>query len=47
MDFLFDEQIIQDERLFSLEQTSLGILEDLTVIDDDLETIGNELDGEL
>ena len=45
--FLFNEQIIQDERLFSLEQTSLGILEELTVIDDELDTIGNELEGEL
>ena len=38
VNFLFDEQVIQDERLFSLEQTSLGILEELTVIDDDLES---------
>ena len=45
--FLFDEQVIQDERLFSLEQTSLGILEELTVIDDVLDTIGNELEGQL
>ena len=38
VNFLFDEQVIQDERLFSLEQTSLGILDELTVIDDDLES---------
>ena len=38
INFLFDEQVIQDERLFSLEQTSLGILEELTVIDDELES---------
>ena len=38
VNFLFDEQVIQDERLFSLEQTSLGILEELTVIDDDRES---------
>ena len=30
VDFLFDEQVIQDERLFSLEQT-------IFVIDDDVE----------
>ena len=38
VNFLFDEQVIQDERLFSLEQTSLGILEELTVVDDELES---------
>ena len=38
INFLFDEQVIQDERLFSLEQTSLGILEELTVVDDELES---------
>ena len=47
VDFLFDEQVIQDERLLNLEETSLGILEELTVIDDDLDTIGNDLEGEL
>ena len=45
--FLFDEQVIQDERLFSLEQTSLGILEELIVIDDEFETVDNDLEGEL
>ena len=38
VNFPFDEQVIQDERLFSLEQTSLGILEELTVVDDELES---------
>ena len=26
VDFLFDEQVIQDERLFSLEQTTVEIV---------------------
>ena len=47
VDFLFDEQIIQDERLFSLEQTSNGIIAELDLIEDDLDTIVNELEGEL
>ena len=29
VDFLFDEQVIQDERLFSLEQTSIEIDEEV------------------
>ena len=29
VDFLFDEQIIQDERIFSLEQTSIDITADV------------------
>ena len=37
VDFLFDEQVIQDERLFSLEQTSLGILGELDSVEDELE----------
>ena len=36
--FLFDEQVIQDERLFSLEQTSNGIISELDLIEDDLES---------
>ena len=38
VDFLFDEQVIQDERLFSLEQTSLEILGELDSIEDELES---------
>ena len=38
VNFLFDEQVIQDERLFSLEQTSLGILGELDSVEDDLES---------
>ena len=37
VDFLFDEQVIQDERLLNLEETSTGILEELVVIDDAIE----------
>ena len=29
VDFLFDEQVIQDERIFSLEQTSIDITADV------------------
>ena len=29
VDFLFDEQVIQDERLLNMEQTMIGILGDL------------------
>ena len=36
--FLFDEQIIQDERLFSLEQTSNGIIAELDLIEGELES---------
>ena len=36
--FLFDGQIIQDERLFSLEQTSDEILGELDLVEDDLES---------
>ena len=40
VDFLFDEQVIQDERLFSLEQEN-------DVIDTRLLIIDNNLEGEL
>ena len=36
--FLFDEQVIQDERLFSLEQTTDAIYAELLNIDDELES---------
>ena len=38
VDFLFDEQVIQDERLFSLEQTTLEITAELVAVDDELES---------
>ena len=41
VDFLFDEQIIQDERLFSLEQISIDVDEQLDIIDGTLE--GNKI----
>ena len=37
VDFLFDEHIIQDERLFSLEQTTDAINAELVAVDDELE----------
>ena len=40
VNFLFDEQVIQDERLLSLE-------EDTDTIEEQLFTIYGELDGEL
>ena len=36
--FLFDEQVIQDERLLNLEETSDGINAELDLIEDDLES---------
>ena len=38
VNFLFDEQVIQDEKLLNLEQETDTINEDLDVIDDDLES---------
>ena len=38
VNFLFDEQVIQDESIFSLEQTSLDILGELNLIEDELES---------
>ena len=38
VDFLFDEMVIQDERIFNLEQTSIGILGDLELVKDDIES---------
>ena len=36
--FLFDEQVIQDERLFTLEQTTNDINADLVAVDEELES---------
>ena len=38
VDFLFVQQFIQDKRLFSLEQTSLGILGELDSVENELES---------
>ena len=38
VNFLFEEQIIQDERLFSLEEETEEINDKLIVIDDDVES---------
>ena len=38
VNFLFDEKVIQDESIFSLEQTSLDILGELDSIEDELES---------
>ena len=35
---LFDEQVIQDERLLNLEETSLEILGQLNSVEDELES---------
>ena len=37
VDFLFDEQVIQDERLLGLEQETNVIDAELDIIDDELE----------
>ena len=39
VDFLFDEQVIQDERLLNLETKSDGIISELHLIKDDLESM--------
>ena len=38
VDFLFDEQVIQDEKLLNLEQETDAINAQLVIIDDDLES---------
>ena len=45
VNFLFDEQVIQDERLFSLEQTTDSIYAELLNIDDELNTINSEIES--
>ena len=37
VDFLFDEQVIQDERLLGLEQTTDAINAELVSVDDEIE----------
>ena len=46
VNFLFDEQIIQDERLLTLEQTTDAINVELDLIDDEFNTIDSELESE-
>ena len=46
VNYLFDETVIQDERLFTLEQTADAINAELDLIDDEFLTIDNELEGE-
>ena len=43
--FLFDEQVIQDERLFSLEQDTDDIISELDIIEDDLESESFDIIG--
>ena len=38
VNFLFDEQVIQDERLLTLEQTTDAINAELVSVDDELES---------
>ena len=38
VNFLFDEQIIQDERLFSLEQTANDVDDNLDLVNEELES---------
>ena len=38
VEFLFDETVIQDERIFTLEQTTIAINAELVGVDDDLES---------
>ena len=43
VNFLFDEQVIQDERLLNLETETEEIDEQLVIVDDDLESKFREL----
>ena len=45
VDFLFDEQVIQDERLLNLEEETNMIDTELDIIDDELNTIDDEVEG--
>ena len=38
VNFLFEETIIQDERIFNLDQTSIGILGDLELVEGDIDS---------
>ena len=38
VNFLFDEQVIQDERIFSVEQDTDDIISELDIVEDDLES---------
>ena len=44
VDFLFDETVIQDERLLNLEQETEEIEEQLVVIDDNVESKFDKID---
>ena len=46
VDFLFDETVIQDECLFSLEQTTDAINAELLAIEDEFDIIDSQLEGE-
>ena len=46
VDFLFDEQVIQDERLLGLEQGINVVESDLDVLDDELVAINDEVESE-
>ena len=37
VDFLFDEQVIQDERLLNLEETSVEVIVELAEINENVE----------
>ena len=37
VDFLFDETVIQDERLLNLEEATVSINAELVAVDDELE----------
>ena len=39
VNFIFEQTVIRDERIFNLEQTSIGIIGDLDLVDDDIESL--------
>ena len=46
VNFLFDEQVIQDERLLNLEEATDAINVELVLIDDQFDAVDNELESE-
>ena len=47
VEFLFGETVIQDERIFTLEQTTDAINAELDLIDDEFVTVDNQLESKL
>ena len=46
VDFLFDDTVIQDERIFSLEQTTDAINAELLTVNDELDTVNSKVESQ-